>query len=148
MNRTKEELVEYNPNVKASCIQNYVMKLNKIKVSVSVPAYNAEDYIEDCLNSLILQKTEYSYEIIEVNDGSADGTLDLLKRIECDKLRIIDKSNGGISSARNTGVRDALGEYLIFCDTDDYMKVKAIQHLIERAEQADADIVEETFRYI
>lgn len=148
LNRTREELVEYNPNVKASCIQDYVMNLNKIKASVIVPAYNAEDYIEDCLNSLILQKTQYSYEIIVVNDGSTDGTLDLLKHIECDKLRIIDKSNGGISSARNAGIRDALGEYLIFCDADDYMDVKAIQHLIEKAERADADIVEGTFRYI
>ena len=142
------ELEEYDPDTKASCIKDYPINVNKIKASVIIPAYNAENYIENCLNSLISQKTRYNYEIIVVNDGSTDGTLDLLNHIECKRLRIIDKPNGGISSARNVGIMNALGEYLIFCDADDYMDVKAIQHLIEKAEQTNADIVEGAFRYV
>lgn len=148
LKRTRMELEEYNHNVGTSCIQDYTMNTNELKVSIIVPAYNAESYIKRCLNSLISQETVYSYEIIVVNDGSTDCTLELLKHIECDKLRIIDKPNGGISSARNVGIMNAVGEYLIFCDADDYMDVKAVQRLIEKAEQTDADIVEGTFQYI
>ena len=148
LKNTKIELEEYCHNVKASCIQDYTMNMNELKASIIVPAYNAESYIKRCLNSLISQETVYSYEIIVVNDGSTDGTLELLSHVKSDKLRIIDKPNGGISSARNAGVMNALGEYLIFCDADDYMDVGAVQNLIEKAEQTDADVVEGSFRYI
>ena len=148
MKNTKIELEEYCHNVKASCIHDYTMNTNELKASIIVPAYNAESYIKCCLNSLISQETVYSYEIIVVNDGSTDCTLELLSHVKSDKLRIIDKPNGGISSARNAGVMNALGEYLIFCDADDCMDVGAVQHLIEKAEQTDADIVEGSFRYI
>lgn len=148
LKNTRTELEKYSHDIKASCIHDYTMNMNELKVSIIVPAYNAEKYIKCCLNSLISQETIYSYEIIVVNDGSTDGTLELLKHVECDKLRIIDKPNNGISSARNAGVTNALGEYLIFCDADDYMDVKALQRLVEKAEQTNADVVEGTFRYI
>ena len=108
-----QELEEYNPDVKASCVRTYAMDRTQRKVSVIVPAYNASEYIENCLNSLIRQQTIYDYEIIVVNDGSTDDTLKRIKSKKCENLRIIDKSNGGISSARNTGILNAQGEYLI-----------------------------------
>lgn len=124
------------------------MKTNQVKVSIIVPAYNASNYIVECLRSLVTQKTTYSYEIIVINDGSTDDTLERIKSVKCEKIKIIDKPNGGISSARNAGITNAYGEYLIFCDADDYMDERAIQHLIERAEKTDADIVEGTYRYV
>lgn len=144
----RQELVNFNPDIKSSCVWKYDMKTNQVKVSIIVPAYNASNYIVECLRSLVTQKTTYSYEIIVINDGSTDDTLERIKSVKCEKIKIIDKPNGGISSARNAGITNAYGEYLIFCDADDYMDERAIQHLIERAEKTDADIVEGTYRYV
>ena len=148
MNICKQELENYNPNPKTSCIQEHTLKTNQVKVSIIVPAYNASNYIVQCINSLITQITVYTYEIIVVNDGSTDNTLDLIKGIKSDNLKVIDKPNGGISSARNMGIINACGEYLIFCDSDDYMDKNAVQCLIERAEQTNADIVEGVYCYV
>ena len=142
------ELEKYNPDTKSSCIQEYNMNENQIKVSIIVPAYNASNYIRECLNSLVKQETIYKYEIIVVNDGSTDDTASIVKSFKCSYLRIIDKPNGGISSARNEGIKNAFGEFLIFCDADDYMDKKAIQLLVDKAEHMQADIVEGTYCYI
>lgn len=90
-------------------------------VSVVVPAYNAENCIEKCLKS-VLNQTYTNYEIILVNDGSTDATLhkcvSLLQSARV-KYKIIDQENGGPSSARNAGIREAQGEYVAFLDADD-----------------------------
>jgi len=96
--------------------------MKKLKISIIIPVYNIEIYINECVES-ILNQTFQNYEVILVDDGSTDNS----GRI-CDELsdkhtniKVIHKNNGGLSSARNAGIRDASGEYLMFVDGDDFL---------------------------
>lgn len=113
-----------------------------MKVSVIVAAYNAEKYAEETLETLVKQTID-DYEVIVVNDGSTDGTLDILRSYEADYpfLRVIDKENGGPSSARNAGLDVAKGDYVFFFDADDLLEPDALECLYERAVKKRADIV-------
>lgn len=92
------------------------------KISVIVPVYNAEKTLERCVHSLLGQSYG-NVEIILVNDGSKDGSLDLCRRFAQKdvRVRVIDKPNGGVSSARNAGLDAARGELVMFCDSDDWV---------------------------
>ena len=93
------------------------------KYSVIVPVYNVEKYLEKCLLSIENQTFE-DYEVIAVNDGSTDNSLNMLNEFtkRYDNIKIISQNNQGLSSARNTGLTVAQGEYIIFVDSDDYVK--------------------------
>lgn len=94
-----------------------------MKLSIILPVYNVEEYLEECLESLVNQN--YSqYEIIAVNDGSTDNSLKILKKYQkkySKVLKVYDKENGGVSTARNYGIEKAKGQYLFFVDSDDYI---------------------------
>ncbi len=92
-----------------------------LKVSVIVPVYNVEKYLSECLDSIVNQTLE-DIEIICINDGSPDNSLDILKKYaEKDKrVKIIDKKNEGVGKARNDGIKAAVGEFIAFMDSDDY----------------------------
>lgn len=96
---------------------------NKIKISVVVPAYNVEKYIEKTLRSIMEQSLK-EIEIIVINDGSKDNTLATIKKLMLEDSRIvlIDKKNGGVSQARNDGIKKAIGEYISFIDGDDWIE--------------------------
>ena len=103
------------------------------QVSVIVPVYNAEQYIERCLDS-IFRQTFQDFEIIATNDGSTDRSLDILKRYS-DKLVILSQKNRGVSSARNRGIQAASGKYIAFIDSDDCWhldKLKVQHRLMEQ----------------
>ncbi len=87
------------------------------KVSVIIPTYNRADFIEDAVESVLCQ-TYKDYEIIIVDDGSTDNTKDVLQRFH-NKIRYIYKNNGGVASARNTGIKHAQGAYIAYLDSDD-----------------------------
>lgn len=91
------------------------------KISIIVPVYNVEQYLPECLDSIINQ-TLRDIEIICINDGSPDNSIDILKRYsENDKrIKIIDKKNEGVGKARNDGIKAATGEFIAFMDSDDY----------------------------
>lgn len=99
-----------------------------MKISIVVPIYNVEQYLERCIDSLIGQ-TYDDIEIILVNDGSADSSLDICKRYEqLDKrVILINKANGGLSDARNSGLKKATGEYVLFVDSDDFVDQRACE---------------------
>lgn len=91
-------------------------------ITIIVPCYNCHQYIDRCIRSLGNQ-TFSDFEIIAINDGSTDNTLDLLEelaRIE-KRLRIITQENAGVSAARNRGIEEAKGKYIVFCDADDFV---------------------------
>lgn len=92
------------------------------KISVIVPVYNTEKYIEKCLDSLVNQTMD-DIEIIVVNDGSIDNSENIIKRYEekHNNIKYIKKENGGLSDARNCGIKQATGKYLAFVDSDDYI---------------------------
>ena len=85
------------------------------EISILVPVYNVEKYISKCIKS-ILEQSFKNFELILVNDGSTDKSLDICKKFELidSRIRIINKKNGGLSSARNTGIENAKGKYIIF----------------------------------
>ena len=91
-------------------------------VSIIVPIYNVEKYLEKCIISLINQ-TYKNIEIILVNDGSPDNSLDICKKYQLkdERIVILDKSNGGLSDARNYGIERAKGKYITCVDSDDYV---------------------------
>lgn len=116
------------------------------KVSIIVPIYNVERYIEKTVNSLIVQ-TERDIEIILVDDGSTDNSGKQCDEFAKKDLRVvvIHKVNGGLSSARNAGIEVASSEYVMFVDGDDYLKKNAVERLIAVMEEYPSDIIQ--FRY-
>ena len=98
--------------------------MNKI-ISVIIPVYNVENYIEKCLNSIVNQ-TYNNLEIIIIDDGSTDNSIAIAEKIaENDKrIRIISQVNQGVSSARNLGLDNASGEYILFIDSDDWLDLE------------------------
>lgn len=109
-------------------------------VTVIVPAYNVERYIESCIKSIMLQSFT-NIEIIVVNDGSTDGTAGILNGIAQNesRLKIVDTTNYGVSAARNTGIRKASGDYLIFVDGDDYLATDFVAYMVSLVDSTRAD---------
>lgn len=101
------------------------------KVSVIVPAYNSEDTIRRCLDS-ILKQTYKNIEIIVINDGSTDSTEAICREYaaECDKVYLYNQKNQGVSAARNSGIDKATGRYLQFVDADDYIEENMTERLV------------------
>lgn len=114
-----------------------------MKVSVIVPVYNVEEYLEKCLNSLV-QQTLQDMEILVVDDGSKDRSSEIARRFEQaypEKVKIFTKENGGLSSARNLAMEHARGEYLGFVDSDDWVDLNMYQEMYDTAIREGADIV-------
>lgn len=111
------------------------------KVSVIVPIYKVEKYLERCVDALIGQ-TLKDIEIILVDDGSPDGCPAICDKYaqKDDRIKVIHKKNGGVSAARNDGLAIASGEYVIFCDSDDWMEPEAFEALYAAAKEKDADV--------
>ncbi len=109
-------------------------------VSIIIPAYNAETYIRKTVESC-LQQTYPEVEIIVVDDGSKDYTAHLIERLGKERIRLIRKENGGPSSARNLGLDEAHGDYILFVDADDWLEANACEVLVKEAEEQQADIV-------
>lgn len=98
-------------------------------VSVIIPVYNVEAYIEKCITSIINQ-TYKKLEIIVVNDGTKDNSMDIVEKYKDDRFLIVNKENGGLSSARNAGLDVATGEYIYFIDSDDWIDDGYIEELV------------------
>ena len=114
------------------------------KVSVIVPFYNVENYIEKCLETLVNQ-TLKDIEIILVNDGSKDRSIDIVNKFlkqYPEKIVYLEKENGGLSDARNFGIPHAKGEYIAFLDSDDYVEKDMYENMYELAKKEDSDMVE------
>lgn len=111
-------------------------------VSIIIPVYNVEKYLEECLESAVNQSFK-SIEIIAVNDGSTDSSLKILERYaeQYDNIRIINQQNMGLSGARNTGLKSAKGKYVYFLDSDDYIDLNMIEECFELAENKNLDII-------
>ena len=114
----------------------------KVKISIVIPVYNTSKYLKQCIGS-ILNQTYKNLEIIIVNDGSKDNSLSIIKEFKNQDKRIIvvDKKNGGLSSARNAGIKIASGEYILNVDSDDWIEPNTCETLIKTAIDNDADIV-------
>lgn len=112
------------------------------KISIIVPVYNTEKYLVKCLESLIHQTFE-NIEIVCINDGSTDASLEILKNYESmdKRIKIIEQTNKGLSEARNVGVKNALANYVMFLDSDDWIDVNACEVAYKTVIEHKADIV-------
>ncbi|SDA42322.1 glycosyltransferase [Methanobrevibacter millerae] len=119
------------------CFNNF-----QVKVSVIIPVYNVENYLEECLESVINQ-TLKDIEIICVNDGSTDSSLDILKRyMEIDsRIKIITQLNKGLGDARNTGLAIAKGKYIYFIDSDDVVEIIGLKEMYQQCEFKELDML-------
>lgn len=110
-------------------------------ISIIVPVYNTSKYLEKCIDSLINQ-TYKNIEIIAVNDGSKDNSLEILNELakKDSRIKVYDKPNGGLSSARNFGISKASGKYIGFIDSDDYVSIDMFKVLFDMIEENDSDI--------
>ena len=113
------------------------------KVSVIVPVYNVEKYIEKCLDTLVSQTLD-DIEIILVNDGSTDSSKEKIQAYinQYSNIKYLEKENGGLSSARNFGIDKCTGEYITFLDADDYLEKNMYEDMYTVAKQNDSDMVE------
>lgn len=110
-------------------------------VSIVVPCYNAEKFIEKTINS-ILNQSYKNYEIIVVDDGSTDDSIKILKNLNTKKINIINQKNSGVSVARNTGMHKSKGEFIIFFDADDIMSYDFLEKRIQKFKiRTDIDYV-------
>ena len=111
-------------------------------ISIIVPVYNAEKYLAQCLDSLVGQ-TYKNIEIILVNDASEDGSLKILSEFaeKDNRIKIIDKANEGVSKARNAGMKEAAGEYIMFADSDDWIDECTCRAAADAAMRCNADVV-------
>lgn len=112
------------------------------KVSVIVPVYNVEAYLEECLNSIV-EQTFKDIEIIIINDGSKDRSIKIIQKFASKDKRVIlcSQTNKGVSAARNTGIRQVKGEYILFVDSDDKIIENTIEVLYQNAITTNADLV-------
>ena len=113
-----------------------------MKLTVIIPAYNVDNYIERCIKS-VCNQTEKEIEIIVVNDGSTDKTKEIVEELQKNDRRIIlvNKENGGLSSARNAGIDLAIGRYICHLDGDDWIEPTAYEKMLNLAERENLDIV-------
>lgn len=136
--------IEYIYGILISKLINTIVNdiMNQPKISIIVPFYNLELYVERCLNSLVNQ-TFSAIEILCINDGSTDNTLNILETFAKtdNRIKIITQKNSGVSSARNTGIKNAKGDFLLFIDGDDYIELNACELLYEKALETDADMI-------
>ena len=109
-------------------------------ISIIVPIYNAEKYLSKCINSLINQ-TKKEIEIILINDGSTDRSEEIINNYRDERIKYFKNENQGIGKTRNFGIEKATGKYLMFVDSDDYLKEDACEILFKKAEKEKLDLV-------
>ncbi|HGY8149025.1 TPA: glycosyltransferase family 2 protein, partial [Escherichia coli] len=109
-------------------------------VSIIIPAYNAQDWIERCLVSCLNQSYQ-NIEIIVINDGSTDNTANILEKFNVNKLKIFHEKNSGVAIARRKGLDYSRGEYIFFLDSDDFINESALEILVTKIDNYNADVV-------
>ncbi len=109
-------------------------------ISIIVPIYNAEKYLNKCLDSLISQ-TKKELELILINDGSTDSSEQIIKGYDDKRIKYYKNKNQGIGKTRNFGINKATGKYIMFLDSDDFLELDACEKMYEKAEKDNLDIV-------
>lgn len=141
-------LNEFSADPKSSPVCDNNIKSGEYDLTIIVPAYNSEKYIDECLQSVINQKTKYDYRVIVVNDGSTDKTREIIEKYkENEKIIIVDQENKGHSGARNSGLKMIKSNYIMFFDSDDILTENTIEKMLSVAYEDNADIVQGGYVY-
>lgn len=113
-------------------------------ISIIIPIYDVESYLRKCLDSIMEQSFPY-FELLLINDGSTDASAQICQEYveKDDRIRYFEKENGGVSSARNFGIKHSRGEYITFIDSDDWVEPNYLEIFYKSIKEQDADIVVE-----
>lgn len=116
--------------------------MKKYKISIIIPVYNAEKYIERCINSFLNQSYQ-NFELLLIDDGSSDNSLSICKSMQkCDdRIYVFQGNHGGVSAARNIGLEKAKGDIISFCDADDFISENTFDTIIEVMDSQNIDII-------
>ena len=150
INDSLELLNKIHVDSNTSCIlHNNLNNSKKYDLDIIVPCYNVERYVEKCIESIINQKTKYSFRIIIINDGSNDNTLEIIKKYKINNnVLIIDQKNQGISGARNIGLRHSASKYLMFVDSDDFLSDDSIELMMNEISKRNDMVVCGSYNYV
>lgn len=150
LEQAREILSGLNPDAGSSCIWDKTPRTSSgVELDIIIPAYNAEAYIARCLDSALNQKTDYSFRLIVIDDGSKDSTGKIIDSYASDpRLLIKHQENRGFSGARNAGLQLSDAEYISFLDSDDTLPDGAIEALMSCAAENNAAIVEGAFNSV
>lgn len=135
-------LAAFAPDPSTTCVANNTLN-PQYDLQIIVPAYNVEKYVAECLESVLNQKTHYSYLVTVVNDGSTDKTPEILRSYQTkypERMEVINQENRGLSGARNAALKVLKGRHITFLDSDDVMSESAIEVLLDKAD--DKDIIQ------
>lgn len=139
----REYLTTLHPDIGGSSLwKNKMTESKEIDLDIIIPVYNVEPYVEESIKSALNQQTKYKYRVIIVNDGSTDGSLNIVNQFaSCQNVLIFNQENKGLSSARNVGLQHCQGKYVAFLDSDDRLKNDFVEILMNEAYANDYDIV-------
>ena len=137
-------LEKYSPDPKTSALWNVPPFKNTYDLTVIIPVYKVEKYLERCIESVLHQKTAYSYKVLVVNDCSPDNSKKILEKYKDNELiKIINHTvNSGVSAARNTALKEVESRYVTFLDSDDFLTENAVNDMLKFAYKYNADIVQ------
>ena len=137
----RRKLEHFSPDQGTSALrQNHILQPDW-DLTIIIPAYNVEKYIETCLTSVLEQVTQYTYRVIVINDGSIDNTAKILERFRNHSiLSIITQDNGGAARARNRALESIRSRYVMFVDADDVLEPGAVEKLMYKAFELNSDI--------
>ena len=122
--------------------------MKRVKISIIVPIYNAETYLDNCIKTIINQ-TYSDFELLLIDDGSTDESYQICKRYETDsRVRIYKQGNAGVSAARNKGIQLSTGDYIWFIDADDWIEPEALEKFVEAYERFNGRIDIFSFNYM
>lgn len=131
----------------SSICSNEITFSEDYDLQIVIPVYNVENFIAECMDSVLNQNTHYKYIVVVVNDGSTDRSREILRKYEhIDNVRIIDQKNRGLSAARNRALQNIIAPYITFVDSDDILLPGAIDAWMDAATRYDADIVEGSYQ--
>ena len=140
----KEYLSQLYPDVGGSCLckNEIASKEKRVNLEIIIPVYNTEKYVAECIESVLNQKTHFSYRVIIINDGSTDNSSQVIEKYRNDNhVQIVHQENRGISASRNRALKCIGGDYVTFLDSDDRLSENAVEKLLCKAYEGDYDIV-------
>lgn len=118
--------------------------MKKPEVTICIPSYNQQEFLPDAIESAMGQAIRC--EVIVVDDGSTDHSLDVAKGYERHGVKVVSQVNKGLPSARNTGIMNATGDYVLFLDADDILQDDCVEKLLKVAKRTKADVVAPSFK--
>ena len=141
--QARETLMAYSPKPAGSSFADNKLLPPECDLQIVIPAYNVEEYLPACMESVLSQETKYSFRVVLVDDGSTDKTPQIADRYASDsRVRVIHQKNKGFSGARNTGISELFGKYILFLDSDDMLCPGAIEAMLDTAFRYHCDLVE------